>query len=144
MIFVQHYYGPWSWPQNMYDCKETFSEKCTLLVSLSHTTGVHSSNVLQNYHKHFTWSCPNPVLHNFIKSHIYLQKKKKNYLWDNMVTFFIFIVPCIVIFYGITNRCYNVQWSLFLCKSTLHVSDGTHAHHQEYNLNCINSHWYNS
>ena len=33
---------------------------------------------------------------------------------------------------------------LFLCKSTLHVSGGTHAHHQEYNLNCINSHWYNS
>ena len=27
---------------------------------------------------------------------------------------------------------------LFLCKSTLHVSGGTHAHHQEYNLNCIN------
>ena len=23
----------------------------------------------------------------------------------------IFIVPCIVIFYGITNRCHNVQWS---------------------------------
>jgi hypothetical protein len=51
---------------------------------------------------------------------------------------FIFIVPCIVIFYGITNRCNNVQWNLFLCKSTLHVSGGTHAHHQEYNFNCIN------
>jgi hypothetical protein len=24
-------------------------------------------------------------------------------------TYFIFIVPCIVIFYGITNRCDNVQ-----------------------------------
>ena len=47
-------------------------------------------------------------------------------------------------FYGITNRCDNVQWNLFLCKSTLHVSGGTHAHHQEYNFNCINSHWYNS
>ena len=33
--------------------------------------------------------------------------------------------------------------SLFLCKSTLHVSGGTHAHHQEYRSNCINSHWYN-
>ena len=33
---------------------------------------------------------------------------------------------------------------LFLCKSTLHVSGATHAHHQEYNLNCINSHWYNA
>ena len=43
---------------------------------------------------------------------------------------------------GITNRCDNVQWNLFLCKSTLHVSGGTHAHHQEYNFNCINSHWY--
>ena len=31
-----------------------------------------------------------------------------------------------------------------LCKSTLHVSGGTHVHHQEYNFNCINSHWYNS
>ena len=26
-------------------------------------------------------------------------------------TYFIFIVPCIVIFYGITNWCHNVQWS---------------------------------
>jgi len=34
--------------------------------------------------------------------------------------------------------------NLFLCKSTLHVSGGTEAHHQEYNFNCINSHWYNS
>ena len=34
--------------------------------------------------------------------------------------------------------------NLFLCKSTLHVSGGTHAHHQEYNFNCINIHWYNS
>ena len=25
------------------------------------------------------------------------------------VLYFIFIVPCIVIFYGITNRCNNVQ-----------------------------------
>ena len=58
--------------------------------------------------------------------------------------YFTFIVPCIVIFYGITNRCYNVQWNLFLCKSTLHVSGGTHAHQQEYNFNSINSHWYNS
>ena len=58
--------------------------------------------------------------------------------------YFIFIFPCIVIFYGITNRCDNVQWNLFLCKSTLHVSGGTHAHHQEYNPNCMNSHWYNS
>ena len=41
-----------------------------------------------------------------------------------------------IVFYGITNRCDNVQWNLFLCKSTLHVSGGTHAHHQEYNLNC--------
>ena len=49
-----------------------------------------------------------------------------------------------LLFYGITNRCDNVQWNLFLCKSTLHVSGGKHAHHQEYNLNCINSHWYNS
>jgi hypothetical protein len=49
-----------------------------------------------------------------------------------------------ILFYGITNRCDNVQWNLFLCKSTLQVSGGTHAHHQEYNLNCINSHWYNS
>jgi len=24
-------------------------------------------------------------------------------------TYLIFIVPCIVIFYGITNRCHNVQ-----------------------------------
>ena len=47
-------------------------------------------------------------------------------------------------FYGITNRCDNVQWNLFLCKSTLHISGCTHAHHQEYNFNCINSHWYNS
>jgi hypothetical protein len=31
-----------------------------------------------------------------------------------------------------------VQWNLFLCKSTLHVSGGTHAHHQELNFNCIN------
>ena len=29
--------------------------------------------------------------------------------------------------------------SLFLCKSTLHVSGGTHAHHQEYRSNCIYS-----
>jgi len=29
---------------------------------------------------------------------------------------FIFIVPCIVIFYEITSRCDNVQWNLFLCK----------------------------
>ena len=49
-----------------------------------------------------------------------------------------------ILFYGITKRCDNVQWNLFLCKSTLHVSGGTHAHHQEYNFNCINSHWYNS
>ena len=48
------------------------------------------------------------------------------------------------IFYGITNRRDNVQWNLFLCKSTLHVSGGTHAHHQEYNFNCIDSNWYNS
>ena len=48
------------------------------------------------------------------------------------------------LFYGITNRCDNVQWNLFLCKYTLHVSGGTHAYHQEYNFNCINSHWYNS
>ena len=33
--------------------------------------------------------------------------------------------------------------SLFLCKSTLHVPGGTHAHHQEYRSNCIYSHWYN-
>ena len=26
-----------------------------------------------------------------------------------LTTYFIFIVPCIVIFYGITNRCHNVQ-----------------------------------
>ena len=32
--------------------------------------------------------------------------------------------------------------SLFLWKSTLHVSGGTHAHHQEYRSNCIYSHWY--
>ena len=57
--------------------------------------------------------------------------------------YFIFIIPCIVIFYGMTNRCNNVQWDLFLCKSTLHVSGDTHAHHQEYRSNCIDSHWYN-
>jgi hypothetical protein len=49
-----------------------------------------------------------------------------------------------LLFYGITNRRDNVQWNLFLCKSTLHISGGTHAHHQEYNFNCIDSHWYNS
>ena len=52
------------------------------------------------------------------------------------------ILMMIILFYGITNvtMCSEV---LFLCKSTLHVSGGTHAHHQEYNLNCINIHWYN-
>ena len=38
------------------------------------------------------------------------------------ICYFIFIIPCIVIFYGMTNWCNNVQWDLFLCKSTLHVS----------------------
>ena len=28
---------------------------------------------------------------------------------DKKKTYLIFIVPCIVIFYGITNRCHNVQ-----------------------------------
>ena len=66
-----------------------------------------------------------------------------NFNWFFYI-YFKFIVPCIVIFYGINNICDNVQWNLFLCKSTLHVSGGTHAHHQEYNFNCIYSHWYNS
>ena len=47
-------------------------------------------------------------------------------------------------FHGIPTDVTMCSEVLFLCMSTLHVSGGTHAHHQEYNLNCINSHWYNS
>ena len=51
------------------------------------------------------------------------------------------VAAILSLLYGMTNRCNNVQCDLFLCKSTLHVSGGTHAHHQEYRSNCIYSHW---
>ena len=58
------------------------------------------------------------------------------------------------VFYIYCSAHRNILWNnqqmrqcavkFFLCKSTLHVSGGTHAHHQEYNFNFIDSHWYNS
>ena len=37
----------------------------------------------------------------------------------NINKYFIFIVPCIVIFYGMTNRCNNVQWVYFSARVDL-------------------------
>ena len=59
----------------------------------------------------------------------------------------------VIIFYIYCSVHRNILWNdqqmqqcavrFISCKSTLHVSGGTHAHHQEYRSNCIYSHWYN-
>ena len=42
------------------------------------------------------------------------------------------------------TRCSSLQSILFHCEVTLHVSGILHAHHQEYNFNCIYSLGYKS
>ena len=49
----------------------------------------------------------------------------RNFLWNNQQ-----MSQCEVKFY--------------FSASPLYMFRAAHAHHQEYNLNCINSHWYNS
>jgi hypothetical protein len=48
------------------------------------------------------------VLGIIIRINIYVKHNFFVYLL-RVATHLIFIVPCIVIFYGITNRCHNVQ-----------------------------------
>ena len=42
---------------------------------------------------------------------IYHAEFHKRFSWNTTTYVKIFIVPCMVIFHGITNRCHNVQWS---------------------------------
>ena len=44
----------------------------------------------------------------------------------DMNKIFIFIIPCIVIFYGMTNRCNNVQWVYFYA-SPLYMFRAVHT-----------------
>jgi len=55
------------------------------------------------------WDCENKkVTLNTLYS-VFSNFKFSQIQYTRFYIYFIFIVPCIVIFYGITNRCDNVQ-----------------------------------
>ena len=50
------------------------------------------------------------VINDYARKDNILKEKDKNLdSTDTIIQFFIFIVPCIIIFYGMTNRCNNMQ-----------------------------------
>ena len=89
------------------------------------------------------WTCHQMDCMTYIEKSMTENPTRQNALTS--AVYFIFYIYCSV------HR--NILWndqqmqqctvSLFLCKSTVHVSGGTQAHHQEYRSNCIYSHWYN-